>query len=68
MARNPAQHILDAEAAIAQRKKQIAGEAEDKRQPIAIEAIADELTMLRAEIKYLREAMAVIAASLAHRR
>lgn len=67
MAKHPAQHIMDADAAIERRQQDRPKNPESQRQVMAIETIADELTMLRAEVKYLREALSSIATSLIHK-
>ena len=62
MATDPLQPIHDAKAAIAQRNKSRPGTSVEFKGPIALEAIADELTMLRAEITVVRTLLATIAA------
>ena len=46
--------ITEAEATIEARKKERAANQLDFRSPLALETIADELTLLRAEVKTLR--------------
>jgi hypothetical protein len=62
MPANPMQPIADATAAIEQRQKRREHAALEHRGAIALEIIADEVTMMRAEMTVMRTLMAHLAA------
>ncbi|MDB5937582.1 MAG: hypothetical protein JWQ01_4926 [Massilia sp.] len=62
MPTNPMQALEDATSTIEARKKRRENMAVDHRSFVALEALADEVTMMRAEMTVMRGLMAMMAA------
>jgi hypothetical protein len=61
---NPLRHIDEASAVVQARKAQRTSTQLEFRAPQALEFIADDLTLIRAEMSAMRELLAMIQAKL----
>lgn len=61
---DPLQHVHEAKATIAARAQRRANVGAELRSAAAAETIADELTMIRAEMSAMRELLALVQAKM----